>query len=66
MSSSAAPEATTAIKAGDVVKLKTGGPRMTANQVGEAMVTAVYFDTFNKLVTVELAASSLVREEPTA
>lgn len=62
MSSTAAP-AVTAIKPGDVVKLKTGGPRMTADQVGEATITCVYFDTFNKLVTVELAPSSLVREE---
>lgn len=62
MSDSAAP-ATSPIKAGDVVRLKTGGPRMTLNAVTDGTVSAVYFDTFNKLVTVDLAPSSLVREE---
>lgn len=67
MSSSSAPAATTtAIAAGDIVRLKTGGPRMTVDAINSDTVSAVYFDTFNKLVKVELAVSSVVREETAA
>lgn len=65
MSDSATPAAAV-IKTGDIVRLKTGGPRMTVDQVSDATATAVYFDTFDKLVKVELALGSLVREETTA
>lgn len=57
---------TTAIGAGDVVRLKTGGPRMTVDRLSDGTATAVYFDVFDKLVKVELAVNSLVREEKAA
>lgn len=50
---------------GDLVKLKSGGPKMTVGECGTEHVTCQWFDTRdnNTLLTGEFHPSQLIRVE---
>jgi uncharacterized protein YodC (DUF2158 family) len=51
------------IKAGDVVQLKSGSPRMTANWVEKGEASCSWFDDKNKEHTSVFPVTSLKRVE---